>query len=169
MLDEHPLSPDGSEGSGFAALNLYPRRAMLWRSLAISDGFFALFAAASWASYFSGDPHNTFYTVSAPLAAFALFKVFVALRGFVNRAPVATIDRAGLHLFHPNRLFWAWVRIKGARVVGSTVIVDLQEFAGIDQGVWNRTEVDLKAPRLDADTTEVAAAIACGVATFGLV
>ena len=67
----------------------------------------------------------------------------------------------------PSALFWPWPRIKGARKVGGTVIVDLHEFAGVDQDEWNRAEVDLPTQSIDYGDFEIVQLIERGVRLFG--
>jgi len=81
--------------------------------------------------------------------------------------PQARIDTAGLRLFYPSALFWPWPRIKGAREAEGTVVVDLHAFSGVDQGEWNRTEVDLQTQFVDCDGLEIVQTIERGVRLFG--
>ena len=73
---------------------------------------------------------------------------------------------ASAHLYS-SALFWPWPRIKGARKVEGTVIVDLHEFAGVYQDEWNRAEVDLPTQSIDCGDSEIVQLIERGVRLFG--
>ena len=73
---------------------------------------------------------------------------------------------ASAHLYS-SALFWPWPRIKGARKVGGTVIIDLHEFVGAYQDEWNRAEVDLPTQAIDCGDSEIVQLIERGVRLFG--
>ena len=152
---------------GFGELNLHPVASQRYRRLVAYGVAVALTGAITWASYTSGDPHNTIYYATAVIAIVCLVQEVRELRKIVSGQPQARIDSAGLRLFYPSALFWSWERIKGARATDDAVFVDLHEFGGVDQGEWNRTHVELQTSELDCDRTEVIEIIQRGVRLFG--
>lgn len=154
------------EGDGFSNILIYPKRHVLYRALALHGLVFAALGAITLASLLSDDRHNQFYVISGIAALFVLSRLVPALRQVVTRTAQVVIDAEGLHMVATPPLFWPWTRIAGARQVEGTVIVDLRPFAGIDQGVRDRREVDLQAGRLDCDAAEVIRVIETGVARF---
>ena len=75
--------------------------------------------------------------------------------------------RAGSAHLYPSALFWPWPRIKGACKVEGSVIIDLHEFAGVDQDEWNRAEVDFPTQSIDYGGSEIVQLIERGVRLFG--
>ncbi len=75
--------------------------------------------------------------------------------------------RAGSAHLYPSALFWPWPRIKGACKVEGSVIIDLHEFAGVDQDEWNRAEVDFPTQSIDYGDSEIVQLIERGVRLFG--
>lgn len=154
---------------GFGELNLYPAaRRRYWR-LVIYGIAAVIFGVITWASFTSGDPHNTIYYATAVIGLAFLVQMMREIRKIFSGLPQARIDSAGLRLFYPSPLFWPWERIKGARENGGLVVVELREFGGVDQGEWNRKQVDLQTDMLECNGRDVVEAIKRGVRLFGSV
>ena len=151
----------------FRETNLYLPVARRLQPILLHVSSFAVFSALTWLSVASGDHHNTIYYLTGSIALVNLFCICREAIKLKSGKPQARIDSAGLRLFYPSALFWPWPRIKGAREAGGTVIVDLHEFAGVDQGEWNRTKVDLCTQSIDCDRSEIVKTIERGVRLYG--
>ncbi len=166
--NERSSAPSPTNGNGrFPQMELYPSVASRWTALAINGSIFGVSGALAWASYFSGDRHNTIYFVLGAVALFFLFRLAREVRRYFRQVPEATIDTDGVRLYYPGALFWPWPRIKGARLANGSVIVELRSSGAIDQGVWNRTEVNLPAAILGHDAAQIINTVERGVRLFG--
>ena len=152
---------------GFNETNLYLPVVRRLQPIFLHVFSFAVFGVLTWLSFTSGDHHNTIYYLTGAISLVNLFRIFREAVKLKSGDPQVRIDTAGLRLFYPSALFWPWSRIKGAREAEGTVIVDLHEFSGVDQGEWNRTEVDLQTRSVDCDGPEIVQTIERGVRLFG--
>ena len=151
----------------FRETNLYPPATRHLRPIFLHGFSMVVFGCLTWLSFSSDDHHNTIYYLTGAISLVNLFRIFRGAVKLKSGEPQARIDTAGLRLFYPSALFWPWPRIKGAREAEDTVIVDLHEFSGVDQGEWNRTEVDLQTQSVDCDGQEIVQTIERGVRLFG--
>jgi len=160
--------PDGGAGDGgvFPQIDLYPSAGKRLKGLVLHTALLVIFSFLTWASFSSNDRHNQIYILTGALAFWPLFRLVSELRKMHSRKPDVSVNASGLHIFHPTTLHWPWSRIKGAHSAGGSVIVELHEFAGIDQGVWNRADVTLPMSALDGDEAELLSAIQNGVQNF---
>ena len=152
---------------GFRETNLYPPTSRQLRPIVLHGFSMVVFGCFTWLSFSSDDHHNTIYYLTGAISSLNLFRIFREAMKLKSGKPQARIDSAGLRLFYPSALFWPWPRIKGARNVGGTVIVDLHDFAGVDQGEWNRTEGDLQTQSIDCNASEIVRTIKRGMRLFG--
>lgn len=164
-MAENERNSPGSHG--FPETELYLATAARNRNLAIYGVFLLLSGGLTFASIFSGDRYNQIYFLFGGIALFALYRFMRELWKASRRVPEVRINAAGVRIYYPARLFWPWSRIRGAHQANGSVVVDLHPHAGIDQGVWNRADVDLGTAKLDCDGAEIERLVERGVKIFG--